>query len=233
MADEVQKLAAFCRENLSLADAKLGNEYYYSSLPLCVIDAVFSIGVTYESTQNTVVRYAGRAGIPILRPDKAALPLIETQQSIDDFLVLMVPFASEQTATKLFNNHQRTSTKNGILKSQAVFRFADALHESGVNYFQDVPLLMHDRAFEDSIKRIPGQASGISLRYFHMLAGDENGVKPDRMLVRFLESALGKSYKPARAAAMTLDAARLLQEDYPDLKPRTLDHAIWRYQRER
>jgi hypothetical protein len=29
---------------LKLSNARLGDEYYYSSLPLCVVDAIFSIG---------------------------------------------------------------------------------------------------------------------------------------------------------------------------------------------
>ena len=33
---------------LSLEHARLGEEYFYQSLPLCVIDAVFSIGVRYS-----------------------------------------------------------------------------------------------------------------------------------------------------------------------------------------
>lgn len=42
---------------LDLAGARLPCEYYYSSVPLCVIDAVFSIGVRYGRVRAVVKRY--------------------------------------------------------------------------------------------------------------------------------------------------------------------------------
>lgn len=41
--------------NTDLKPLPLPEEFFYASLPLCVVDAVFSIGVTYTSTANTVV----------------------------------------------------------------------------------------------------------------------------------------------------------------------------------
>lgn len=52
--DDVSKLANYCRVKLDLSDIQMPDEYGYSSLPLCIIDAVFSVGVTYTSTRNTV-----------------------------------------------------------------------------------------------------------------------------------------------------------------------------------
>jgi hypothetical protein len=51
------EVAEHCERVLPLATASLGNEFYYQSLPLCVIDAVFSIGVRYEGVQNVIKRY--------------------------------------------------------------------------------------------------------------------------------------------------------------------------------
>ena len=48
-------VAEAVRRNIpNLAAARLGKEYEYHSLPLCVIDAVFSIGVRYRNTQKAV-----------------------------------------------------------------------------------------------------------------------------------------------------------------------------------
>src|SRR5215470_10096832 len=55
MAPEVERLVAYIRRTISgLEAAKLENEYEYSCVPLCIIDAVFSMGVRYESTRHTV-----------------------------------------------------------------------------------------------------------------------------------------------------------------------------------
>ena len=49
--------AEYCREKLDLDSVELGCEYRYPNLPLCIIDTVFSIGVSYVSTSNTVNRF--------------------------------------------------------------------------------------------------------------------------------------------------------------------------------
>lgn len=51
-------LAEFCKttEGIDLA-ATLPEEFFYNSLDLCVIDAVFSIGVNYSGVKNVVTRY--------------------------------------------------------------------------------------------------------------------------------------------------------------------------------
>ena len=48
-------LARYLEKNYTLDEAEiLPDEYRYSCLPLCLLDAIFSIGVTYRSTHNTV-----------------------------------------------------------------------------------------------------------------------------------------------------------------------------------
>ena len=51
-------LAKFCKtiEGIDLA-ATLPEEFFYNSFDLCVIDAVFSIGVKYTGVKNVVARY--------------------------------------------------------------------------------------------------------------------------------------------------------------------------------
>ena len=83
--------------------------------------------------------------------------------------------------------------------------------------------------FETEIKTIPGQRSGISLQYFYMLTGDENTIKPDRMVVRFIEQATHRGYNPQQMTRLVIAACRILQTDYPHLTPRTLDHLIWKH----
>ena len=60
MTDDFTKVARSAMTLLPLEGATLGREYYYNSLSLCVIDAVFSIGVRYESVRAVVRRYCQR-----------------------------------------------------------------------------------------------------------------------------------------------------------------------------
>lgn len=63
-----------------------------------------------------------------------------------------------------------------MLKAEAVVRFSEILSQSETNYLQDIEKILGDPNFESAITKIPGQRSGLSLRYFYMLAGAENYV---------------------------------------------------------
>ncbi len=54
----IDAISAYCRAHLDLTQAVLTDQAYsYYSLPLCVIDAVFSIGVRYSSTEAAILCY--------------------------------------------------------------------------------------------------------------------------------------------------------------------------------
>ena len=60
--------------------------------------------------------------------------------------------------------------------------------------------------------------------YLRMLAGNENSVKPDVHITRFVEGVLG--YKPSKSKIV-----RLLQKaaDILGIRPKQLDNSIWNY----
>ena len=220
---DVIKLAECCEANLDISSAELGEEYGYPSVPLCVIDAVFSIGANYVATQNTVRRFRESFSTP---PDTA------DQLSISEFIKIYDEYGIEGMTERVYQNRQRTSTRMGILKTEAVLRFSKVLSRFGVEYLQDVQKVIGNLGFEAEIKKIPGQRSGISLRYFYMLVGEKNYIKPDRMITRFVEQVTGKSYSAKEITRLLMGACDLLVKDYMNLTPRMLDNLIWNYQRE-
>ena len=217
-------------ENVGLKPVGVSEEYRYASLPLCVVDAVFSIGVKYTSTQATVARFCDKTGWPrfaTLREDRGA-----GTHSLSDLLALYDGLTSEAAAHVLFGNRQRTSTTSGILKAEAVRLFAEALLQCGIDTFADITADRLELA-EAIILGLPGQGSGIAFDYFRMLAGDDDLIKPDRMIQRFVACALGteKEPEPRQAAVLVRLAARELTRRGYRWTPLSLDHAIWRYQR--
>src|SRR5205085_11775930 len=62
LESDAMTVAAYAGRVLPLATAALDAEYHYQSLPLCVIDAVFSIGVKYSGTRRVVARYCEFTG---------------------------------------------------------------------------------------------------------------------------------------------------------------------------
>jgi hypothetical protein len=229
--DKARKLAEYCERTLDLAGAGLGEEYFYQSLPLCVIDAVFSIGVRYESTRAVVIRYCDYYGLPRIRPHADALPEPGEQEPVPAFVRKMEEAGDDFFTNEVFRNRQRTSSRNGIRKTEAVRRFASVLQKHGIHCLQDVPRAIADPEVEREIRLIPGQRSGISFRYFCMLAGSNDFIKPDRMIQRFLAAALGEAPDLGECQRLPQEAARELKGRYPHLTPRLLDYRIWSHTR--
>ena len=227
-ANDVEKTVNFCRENLDIATTIEEQEPPYANIPLCVIDSVFSISVRYSSTQKVVQRFCDRFGI--MDVAKNHPPNQSSQLSVKDFLAMYDEHGIEGM-TGIYQNRQRTSTKNGILKSEAVLLFSQAITSFDVDYLQDIEKIFENPEFEAKIKQIPGQKSGISLRYFYMLVGSEDYVKPDRMLERFTKNATGKTLDLDEIMEVIVKACAVLKTDYPSLTPKSLDHIIWNYQR--
>ena len=226
-----ERIAQYCRVHLNLQDAELSEEYYYRSLPFCIIDAVYSLTARYSSTRNVVIRFCNGEGLQRLRPKSSPYSDISEQYSVRQFEELLSRYSDYgQIATELFDNRQRTSTRNGILKAEAVHKFARVLLRHHVNYFQDIPAVIRSEQFESDICSIPGQTYGTSLTYFFMLSGEENMVKQDRMILRFLWRIIGKQVSQENPHAWLSQALQILNETYPALTLRQLDHEIWKYE---
>jgi hypothetical protein len=225
---DLDRLIAAIRSNIDLQALSLPEEYFYASLPLCVIDAVFSIGVTYTSTQATVRRWCERQAPPWPRLRDRGGP----EATISEFLQVLRASTPENLAVTMFGNSQRTSSRSGILKADAVLRFAEVLQRHGVEGFGDTEDVARNADIAREIAAIPGQGSGISWDYFLMLAGSDRFVKADRMICRFVGDGLGGAPASAGVArSLLVRAADALADQDPRVTPRALDYAVWNYQR--
>lgn len=218
----VSRLVTALRRDLSSADLTLPDEYRYASLPLCVIDAVYSIGVTYEVTRRTVTRWCEAMGWPRVRGQGVR------EHSLSDFLNAAACYTPDALASEVFQNRQRTSSRSGILKAEAATMFACALVDAGIHTICDVEDEGSLNAAAIEVRRIPGQGSGISWDYFRMLAGSDDHVKADRMVCRYIATALDEVVptQPSRARDLLIAAAREMGET-----PRSIDYAVWQRQR--
>lgn len=219
-------LCTACETELNLASAALSPSYYYDSLPYCIIDAVFSIGVKYTSTQNVVKSYCTYYGLREYNTERD--PCGDTH-TVSKMIENIESIGIEKSADVIFKNHQRTSSRSGILKADAVLRFAKILQEYGIETLADINAKGVPFEVEQEILRIPGQQSGLSFRYFCMLSGDDSQAKPDRHVLRFLKEHTGKDYSIQQARDALEDAVELLKGKYPHLTVRLLDYSIWDY----
>lgn len=222
----VDSLCNACETVLNLPSVSFSLSYFYDALPYCVIDAVFSIGVKYTSTQNVVKSYCTYYG---LREYNAERDCKGDTHTISQFIDNITSAGIENSADIIFKNHQRTSPRNGILKADAVIRFARILQKYGIETLADMAAKGLSVRAEQEILQIPGQKSGLSLRYFYMLSGDDSQAKPDRHVLRFLKEHTGRDFSIQQAQDALINVVGVLKEKYPHMTVRLLDYSIWDY----
>jgi hypothetical protein len=194
----------------------------YLSIPLAIIDSVWSIGVNYAGVTNVIARH---------RSARAAAGRDADADTTSDFLRFISDVGGPVEYSVLVQNRQRTSSRSGILKAEAVQFEAEVVASAGVETPDDLRDLPRDALKSLRSKwtsTVPGQSSGLSWDYFLMLCAMP-GVKADRMVIRFVADALGleeADIAAGRASQLVSDAAQALGVD-----PRFLDYAIWLHQR--
>lgn len=220
-AEQLHALVAAC-EQFRGSKAPDG---YRDSLALCVIDSVQSAGVTYSSVENVVARYRA------YRREQSGDP---NADGVAELLGTFDELDGPDGWAKKIGNSNRTSTRGGVLKSEAIRDAARVLGAAGI---RDTAALRKSAADEAQLEQVrkawcavKGQRSGITWHYMLMLAGIE-GVKPDRMICRFIADSLGlprRSVTPPFAMEILTAAAREM-----GMSPTDLDHGVWQFQRAR
>ena len=233
MPTDAQILAKHAESNLCLQAAQLSRAYYYQSLPLCIIDAIFSLGVRYGQVEKVVCHVHKATKWSVFRPHGTPFPPEDEQIKVVDLLEVIKSHPIPQQT--LFQNHgyanPAAATDKRILKSDLVRKFTELLRDNDVDSFQS--LLSHEKPDEldKSLCDLPALRSGVAVRYFRMLAGDDSQVKPDRMIQRFIESGIKRKLSVNDSAKLVQETCAVLKEKYPTLTPRLLDHEIWKFQR--
>lgn len=198
---------------------------YRDGLALCVIDSVQSTGVTYSSVENVIARYRayrrGQGGDP-------------NRDGVAELLATFDELYGPEEWAKNIGNRNRTSTRGGVLKAQAIRNAASVLDAAGISDTAGLRDTAEDESRLEQVRRawceVEGQRSGITWHYALMLAGMP-GVKPDRMICRFVADSLKlprRVVTPPFALRMLTAAAKEMR-----MSPTDLDHAVWQFQRAR
>lgn len=216
-----------------LALAPVPDMEYYSCVALCAFDAVFSIRSGYNSVVSPLVdRFCVLLDIPRRAANPHSIPSQEEQVSVSVLRDKLRGYTSQSLADAL-HNHQRTSSRNGILKTEAFLQYLEVFRRFKVDKYQDVNRLANENpAFEQALRNIKGQY--VAVDYFFMLAGDEDDVKVDTHLRNFVRDAVGRDLTPEQIKTLFREAVvHYRQNGYPDMTARHLDHIVWTWQRSR
>lgn len=224
MSHTAEQLRALVERCDQFRDAK-APKGYRDGLALCVIDSVQSTGVTYSSVVNVVESYRAYRRAQGGDPNAdGVLELLATFDALD---------GPDGWSDKI-GNRNRTSTRGGVLKAEAIRDAAAVLAAQGIETTAALREAAGDTtrlaAVETAWRNVTGQRSGITWHYMQMLAGIP-GVKPDRMICRFVADSVGlprRSVSTAFALEILTAAAAEM-----GMSPTDLDHAVWQFQRVR
>lgn len=220
---EAATLTDKCRSLFGDESRWITADGYTHSLALAIIDSIFSTGSHYQSVINVVNKYrAYRLGQGGDADRDGTKELLATFEDV----------GGSAGWAELVNNHKPAHTQpDAPLKAAVILRAAEALHkklrittrgEVHAAYATDKSLAELKKTW----LRLPSQSSGVTFNYFLILCGLQS-VKPDRMVIRFVEEHAGlkgKDITPMQTAELIGQVA----ENYPT-QPRMLDHVIWRH----
>ncbi|MBR6873900.1 MAG: hypothetical protein IKN17_10385 [Ruminococcus sp.] len=202
------------------------------SLPICILDAVYSIGIRYKSARTNWIKYCDLYNIKydVMRNHENDEP-DKTEHTIADFLNNFRKINDyDKFLEKTGMTRHRTSPKNGILKIEACVKVAEIMNQHGINTVADFRSYKNKETLDSDILSVKGQGSGIMLKYLYMLAGYSDRCKPDRMMLRFVRRYYPDA-KESDIQELLESAVDKLKESYPDMTVRWLDNAIWTYEK--
>lgn len=203
----------------AIADAA---EYGYRNLPLCLIDAVFSLREPYKQVRCTVKSFA-RHWDTTLAPPVSDSPAL----TLSVFLRGVEGMSAERLAEEVFHDAHKAPGCRGLLKSAVVVDLGVRLREAGIQTREDILKDENDANVRIAVEQTKGIGS-VGLRYLRMLCGDEDEAKPDVWIYRFLEEdVLHRGVSESEAVALLRAATERLRDQTPELTLRGIDHVIW------
>lgn len=197
------------------------------SLSLCIVDAVWSIGANYDTVVVPMVRERVAKALGVESPTAPAAGF----RAKDPTSLQKLEKLGSARLTEL-TNLQRTSTRNGILKSDAVLEHCRVFRAHKIENLEQAIALTEDEsrfaAVDKALRSIPGEGSyGIRRNYLWMTLGNDDLIKPDRMVLRWLE---GQGVKTDPDGARSIIAAMVSKVELLGGRrptPWEIDHAIW------
>lgn len=219
MHNSTKQFVEYCKgrynNDLNIADER---SYCYRSLPVCIVDCVYSLRARYKSVTVPIVE---RFADYFLDGDKTST---SANDNLSHFITTLTTPSLSSFADNIAKNHQ---VLGGVPKEQVCLNLAVALQELGIETFSDFQNYPSKTTLAEKIKSVKGMGNA-GVNYLFMLTGDNNKSKPDIHIHRCVQEACGKDVSDKECQVIIEEAASILKNEYPDLTVRKLDGIIWR-----
>jgi hypothetical protein len=196
---------------------------------LAVVSSVFSIQAKDDAVRSVVDRFAHRQGVEVAAlggPDREpdAYSVARLAEDLEHL-------SKDELTVDVFANRAK-SARADRTKAALVQEVARKLVNAGVSSRNDVAMSPSGEQYELQKKAWTGVhgLGWVTFEYFRLLCGAETA-KPDIMIYRWLNDALGRDFDGGTALVMIKDlAAELGREWQVEVSPRAVDHTIWFHQ---
>lgn len=217
MEKEVLLFSQYCKENFGTEINGFRTSERYKSLPICILDCVYSLRAKYYTiTVPVLERYADR----YMGGD-----IYSSHDTLSDFISCVKEFDDCSAFAKdVLKNNQVLSGRN---KTEVCLEIATKLYELlDINTFDDFQQFKKEELLELVLRSVKGMGDA-GVNYIFMLAGDPNRCKPDVHIHRCIKDALGYGISNEECQMLFRGTVEILNGTYPRLTVRDLDSIIW------
>ena len=220
---DVNLLIEKIRLSMPLQSLELPDEFFPAHLSVALVDAVFPSQYGHTGHAIPVAdRYCRRLEIAYTRADRWELPPPEEQDTLPDLIRRYNELGVDRMADEFFWTDQ-SFPETKLTRADQVLRAARELRQIGICMLQDVRARCPEK-----IAHLLRGSVGLgesTIRRFLMYTGDDDFVRGDVHVQKFVADAIGRK---AVSAVKAEDHVRRAAYELI-LSPQYLDHEIWRY----
>ena len=220
---QIQLFSQYCTKNFEAELKGVRRAERYHSLPICILDCVYSLRAKYYAVTVPVLRcyadtYMGGN-------------MYSEQDTLSDFIAHIKEFADcTAFAADILKNNQVLSGRN---KAEVCYEIATKLHDLlDIDTFEEFHHFEKELLLELVLRSVKGMGDA-GVNYMFMMAGDPNRCKPDVHIHRCIKNALCSDISNDECQILFRRTVEKLRScGYHDLTVRDLDSVIWnKYQR--
>ena len=213
-----ERFTNYCKRNLVLQESAITN---YQSLPVCLIDCIYSLRTKYYSVTVPIVnRYADRYMDGNVE---------STKDTITNLIKRIEDCGGPQEfADSVLKNHQELGGNAHIPKENALLQLATYLRLLHIETIEDFRSFESPELLEIVVRAVKGMGDA-GANYLFMLAGDPNRCKPDVHIHHCIRDACGEDVSNDECQVIFQETVDIFKTEYPTLTVRGLDGIVWRH----
>ena len=215
---DIRLMADAAQRSLPIRESRLPDAFFPAHLTVALVDAVVRPRTWRPEPMEAAARYCRRFGLATRRPEQWELPPANEQETLEDLIRHFDELGTDAIARELLGTTAGLAAARR--KAEDLFLAARSLRSIGVEVLQDMRCRPPE-AVEATLRGAGPHAARLLLMY----TGDDDFVRGDAHVRRFVASAIGRrSVRADRAEALVRAAAHELI-----VAPRFLDCLIWQH----